>query len=201
MVTRNETSTGVIPSGTAQVGTLTSVGDDTRLSRSTVTAWVSGGAVTIRELAVYEGAVYQNLTGTNTTTNPKDDVVNWLIYNAPQNPYLFIYIPNDGAGNQLCSRVTGVVGNLDDSADTYKELYYTADAMPTTGAVAFQLVNANLKDFSVDNTGGADGELNGTTFKEDEILNANEQLRLWGQQYYPAVTFDATGTSFYIVES
>lgn len=202
MTTRNETGTGSIPAGVAQVGTLTSVGDDTKLQRSTATVWVSGGGVTILQLSVYEGAVYQNITGTNTTTSPDEDVVNWQIYNAPQNPYLYIYIPDDGGGNQLISRVTGVAGNLNDAADTYTELWYVADAMPTTGAVAFQLVNATLKDFAIDNNGGADGVFDNETFKEDEILNANLQIRLpWGEKYYPAKTFDASGTSFYIVEN
>lgn len=201
MTTRNVTSTGSIPAGVLQVGTLTSVGDDTKLQRTTATVWVSGGGVTILQLSVYEGAVYQNITGTNTTTPPSEDVVNWQIYNAPQNPYLYIYIPNDGAGNQRISRVTGVAGNLNDAADTYTELWYVADAMPTTGAVAFQLVEATLKNFSIDNNGGANGEFNGETFKEDEILNAQDQLRLWGQQYYPAFTYDASGTNFYIVEN
>lgn len=205
MTPRNETGKSTIPAGISQVGNLTSTGTNKTLQRTTVTAWAVG-AVTILELKVYTGdngcQVFQNITGTNTATPPPNDKTNWVLYNAPEEPYLWIYIPNiDGAGTQAVGKITGIAPNLNESAETYTELYYVDREMDTTGAVAWQLVEGTLKSYSVHNNGGSAGELDGEVFADEEILNNMEKIRLWGNPYYEVIPIDATGTNFYIIEN
>lgn len=201
MNVRNVTGKSTIPAGVAQFGTVTSVGDDTILTRSTSTAWVSGGAVSTGEIKVYDGVPYINLTGTNTTTAPPSDPTNWKLHIPPQGSNIWIYLPDDGSGAQAVARIKSVNPVIDTEASTYVEQYYCDREIATTGAVAFQLVTGNLLKFAVDNNGGAAGELNGVTFAEDEILNADEKTLAQFRTYQDVVTVDATGTSFYIVEN
>lgn len=203
MLVRNVTGASTIPAGTAQFQTVTSVStDSTILVSSTSTAWVSGGAVTIGQISVYEGRPYKNITGTNTTTAPSSDKTNWVFHVPDQRKFIWIYLPDDGAGDQAVGKILSVNPVIDTEASTYRELYYMDRAMATTGAVAFQFVVGNLPKFALDNNGGAAGLLNGETFAEDEILNAEQQAN--GQypiKYQDVVTVDGTGTNFYIVEN
>lgn len=205
MTVRNVTTKSTIPAGVAQVGSLTSTGFNKTLQRTTVTAWAAG-ATTILTLKVYTGDngchVYQNITGVNTATPPPDDPTNWALYNAPTDPYLWIYIPNiDGAGTQAVGKITGIAPNLNESAETYTELYYVDREMDTTGAVAWEIVHGNLKSYSVHNNGGAAGELAGEVFADEEILNNMEKIRLAEIPYYEVIPIDASSTNFYIVEN
>lgn len=197
---RNVTGKSTIPAGILQFGTLTSQADPTRLKRSTIIAWAAG-VVVVNQLVVYHGQVWRNITGTNTAATPPNDNINWALYQASQKAWNWIYLPTNGAGNQVVAKILGIVQNMNESASTYDELYYLDAAVPTTGAVAFQIVEGNLKSYGVDNNGGAAGQLGGTTFAQNEILNQEEKNRLWGQQYQDVVTVDGTGTNLYIVEN
>lgn len=46
-----------------------------------VDTWSSSGSYGINEIVVYENEVYENITGTSTSTNPKSDTTNWLKVN------------------------------------------------------------------------------------------------------------------------
>lgn len=196
----NLTGKSTIPAGVLQFGTLTSQANPSILKRSTVIAWTVG-AVVVNQLVVYSGQVWRNITGTNGTATPPNDPVNWARYQASQKTWNWIYLPDDGGGNQAVAKITGITENMNESASTYNELYFVDSPLPTTGAVAFQIVEGNLKSYGVNNNGAADGTLGGTTFKKDQILNQEEKNRLWGQQYQDVVTANGTGTNFYIVEN
>ncbi len=51
---------------------------------SGASAWVSGGSYSINDVAVstLDYLLYKNTTGTNTTTDPRDDATNWELYSA-----------------------------------------------------------------------------------------------------------------------
>ena len=47
------------------------------------TDWISGGTYAISDVVVYQGALYRNLLGVNTTTVPNLDVTNWRNLDTP----------------------------------------------------------------------------------------------------------------------
>jgi len=202
MSTRNSSTTGTIPQGVSQVGTLTSATGNPRiLTRTTATIWVSAAAVTTGVLKVWEGKVYKNLTGTNTATEPQDDKTNWEQYHTPTGQNLWVYVPNDGAAAQKVAKITGVSYNFNERDSSYQELYHVDRDLSTTGAVAFEIVEGTLKEWGVDNTGGAAGVLDGTAFAIDEIRNEYAIYVNNLNLFKTVITFNATGTNFYITET
>lgn len=199
---RNLTTTSSIPVGVAADGTIQSDTNNADiLQRSTYTAWVSGGAYSTLELAVSNGQVWENKTGVNTTTLPENDSLNWKRYDSVRKRSTWIYIPNDGAGNQKIARVKSVCPRLDVTAETYTELIYMESDISTTGAVAFEWVEANLRSYYIDNNGVGAGVYNGVVFAQNEILNQEDRLTPAGHKYWEAVTVDGTGTNFFIIEN
>ncbi|MDB9954496.1 hypothetical protein OAD49_02930 [Flavobacteriaceae bacterium] len=47
------------------------------ISQADLLVWVSAGTYSTNDLAIYNGIIYRNLTGTNTTTAPNADFTNW----------------------------------------------------------------------------------------------------------------------------
>lgn len=199
---RNITGKTTIPEGVAANGTISSAtNDNTLLYRQEFTAWVSGGAVSTGLIVVYQGSPYINLTGTNTAVAPSLDNKNWKFHVPETRNYVWIYLPDDGAGNQKIARIKKSSYVLDETGSTYVEYFKMDREIETTGAVAFQFVVGDLQSYFVDNNGGSNGVLNGETFKSNEILNQIEKKTNSGHKFQDVAVVDGSGTNLYVVEN
>lgn len=198
---RTVTSKSTVPAGVAADGTVTSVStDSTILTRSTYTIWISALAYTAGELAVFQGAVWENTTGVNTTTNPLTDKTNWKKYTAEWRKNVWIYLPTDGAGNQKVAKIVSIGRVLDEAASTYVELYYMQTAISTTGAVAFEFVVGNVKEYGIDNKGAADATVDGFLLIPNRQFTEDTNYVATIPQVQDVISVDGTGTTLIISE-
>lgn len=201
MNVRNVTTKSTIPAGTTAWGTVTSDTNNSSILRGTLATEWALGAVTLGQLVVYEGQVFKNLTGTNGTVAPSLDKTNWAFHVPDQRSFIWIYIPDSGSGSQALAKIESISPMLDSEASTYRELYYMDRSIPTTGAVAFEVVVGNLRSWSLDNNGGADGQLGGEVLKSGTIIDRVEEDVILQKVYQDVEYFDATGTNYYILEN
>lgn len=197
---RNITGTSTIPAGVTQFGTVAATDYPLAVSRSIIPAWAVG-AKSAGDLVVYEGLIYINLTGTNTADAPPDDKTNWAQYSIQLKQWLWLYLDDNGAGEQALAKITGIQQNYNETDDTYQILYFLDREISVTGSVAFQIVEGNLTTWGATNNGGAAGELGGVTIADGQTVNEQLKRQNWGNRYQDVVTVDGSGTNIYVVEN